>query len=59
MQFGRSRAEMYSKENHTGVTFEDVAGAQEAKEEVREIVEFLKNPQRFTQIGSRIPRGVC
>ncbi|MDA1266427.1 MAG: ATP-dependent zinc metalloprotease FtsH, partial [Planctomycetota bacterium] len=58
MQFGRSRAQMYSKENHTGVTFEDVAGAQEAKEEVREIVEFLKNPQRFTQIGGRIPRGV-
>ena len=58
MSFGRSRAQMYTKENHTGVTFEDVAGAQEAKAEVREVVEFLKNPGRFTRIGGRIPRGV-
>ena len=58
MSFGRSRAQMYTKENHTGVTFEDVAGAQEAKAEVREVVEFLKNPGKFTRIGGRIPRGV-
>jgi len=58
MSFGRSRAQMYTKENHTGITFEDVAGAQEAKAEVREVVEFLKNPGRFTRIGGRIPRGV-
>ena len=58
MSFGRSRAQLYSKENHTGVTFDDVAGAVEAKEEVREVVEFLKNPGRFTRIGGRIPRGV-
>jgi cell division protease FtsH len=58
MSFGRSRAQLYSKENHTNITFDDVAGAQEAKEEVREIVEFLKNPSRFTRIGGRIPRGV-
>jgi len=58
MSFGRSRAQLYSKENHTNVTFDDVAGAQEAKEEVREVVEFLKNPGRFTRIGGRIPRGV-
>lgn len=58
MNFGRSRAQRYTKENHTGVTFEDVAGALEAKDEVREIVEFLRNPGRFTQIGGRIPRGV-
>ena len=58
MSFGRSRAQMYTKENHTGVTFEDVAGAQEAKAEVREVVEFLKNPTKFTRIGGRIPRGV-
>ena len=58
MSFGRSRAQMYTKENHTNVTFDDVAGAQEAKEEVREVVEFLKNPGRFTRIGGRIPRGV-
>ena len=58
MSFGRSRAQLYSKESHTNVTFDDVAGAQEAKEEVREVVEFLKNPGRFTRIGGRIPRGV-
>ncbi|MSR61407.1 MAG: ATP-dependent zinc metalloprotease FtsH [Planctomycetes bacterium] len=58
MSFGRSRAKLYSKENHTNVTFDDVAGADEAKDEVRELVEFLKNPGRFTRIGGRIPRGV-
>ena len=58
MSFGRSRAQLYTKENHTNVTFDDVAGVTEAKEEVREIVEFLKNPSRFTRIGGRIPRGV-
>ena len=58
MSFGRSRAQLYSKENHTNVTFDDVAGADEAKAEVREIVEFLKNPGRFTRVGGRIPRGV-
>jgi cell division protease FtsH len=58
MSFGRSRAQLYSKESHTNVTFDDVAGATEAKDEVREIVEFLRNPSRFTRIGGRIPRGV-
>ena len=58
MSFGRSRAQLYSKENRTNITFEDVAGATEAKDEVRELVEFLKNPSRFTRIGGRIPRGV-
>ncbi|MEW6071124.1 MAG: ATP-dependent zinc metalloprotease FtsH [Planctomycetota bacterium] len=58
MSFGRSRAQLYSKERHTNVTFDDVAGADEAKAEVREIVEFLKNPSRFSRIGGRIPRGV-
>ena len=58
MSFGRSRAQLYSKENHTNTTFDDVAGALEAKDEVREVVEFLKNPSRFTRIGGRIPRGV-
>jgi len=58
MSFGRSRAQLYSKENHTNTTFDDVAGAVEAKDEVREVVEFLKNPSRFTRIGGRIPRGV-
>ncbi len=58
MSFGRSRAQLYSKENHTNVTFDDVAGNEEAKAEVREVVEFLKNPTRFTRVGGRIPRGV-
>jgi cell division protease FtsH len=58
MNFGRSRAQMYTKENRTNVTFDDIAGAREAKSEVREIVEFLKNPGRFQRIGGRIPRGV-
>jgi cell division protease FtsH len=58
MNFGRSRAQLYQKENHTNTTFNDVAGVEEAKDEVREVVEFLKNPGRFTRIGGRIPRGI-
>ena len=55
--FGRSRHRVTTKE-HTQVTFADVAGIDEAKEEVYEIVEFLKNPRRFERLGGRIPRGV-
>ncbi len=58
MSFGRSRAQKYTREDHTNITFDDVAGAQEAKQEVEEVVAFLKNPSRFTSIGGRIPRGV-
>jgi cell division protease FtsH len=57
MQFGRSRARMMSPEN-VKVTFNDVAGADEAKEELQEVIEFLKNPEKFTQIGAKIPKGV-
>ncbi len=57
MQFGRSKARMHSKERST-VTFADVAGIEEAREEVQEIVAFLKNPGQFKRIGARIPRGV-
>lgn len=57
LSFGRSRAQMVSKEKST-VTFADVAGIDEAKEEVSEIIEFLKNPARFSRLGGRIPRGV-
>ena len=55
--FGKARAKILSKE-HTNVTFDDVAGIEEAKEEVMEIVEFLKNPKKFQRLGGRIPRGV-
>jgi cell division protease FtsH len=55
--FGRSKHRITSKE-HTNVTFEDVAGVDEAKDEVQEIVEFLKNPKKFQRLGGRIPRGV-
>jgi len=55
--FGRSRHRIMSKE-HTSVTFADVAGVDDAKEEVLEIVEFLRNPKRFQRLGGRIPRGV-
>jgi cell division protease FtsH len=57
MSFGKSRARMFTGENPT-VTFEDVAGADEAKEELGEIVEFLKEPEKFIQLGARIPKGV-
>ena len=57
MSFGRSRAKM-TDPNGNKVTFNDVAGADEEKEELKEIVQFLKNPQRFTKVGARIPTGV-
>ncbi len=55
--FGKSRHRTLTKEM-TGVTFTDVAGIDEAKDEVSELIEFLKNPKRFTRLGGRIPRGV-
>ncbi len=55
--FGKSRHRMLNKEM-TGITFADVAGIDEAKEEVTEIIEFLRNPKKFTKLGGRIPRGV-
>ena len=57
MSFGKSRARMLN-ENSKKVTFADVAGVEEAKEELKEVVEFLKNPQKFTRLGGRIPKGV-
>ncbi len=57
LSFGRSKAKMISQES-TKVTFEDVAGVDEAKEELQEIVEFLSNPKKFTRLGGRIPKGV-
>ena len=57
MQFGRSKARLMTGEE-VKTTFKDVAGAEEAKEEMQEVVEFLKNPQKFVKIGAKIPRGV-
>lgn len=57
MNFGKSPARLMNKEQ-TKVTFKDVAGVDEALEELQEIVEFLKNPQKFTALGGRIPKGV-
>lgn len=57
MNFGKSPARLMTKETNK-ITFRDVAGADEAKEELQEIVEFLKDPQKFTALGARIPKGV-
>jgi len=57
MSFGKSRARMFSGE-HPTVTFQDVAGADESKQELSEVVDFLKEPQKFIQLGARIPKGV-
>ena len=57
MSFGKNRARMLS-ENQNKITFKDVAGIDEAKEEVQEIVDFLKNPKKFTKLGGRIPKGI-
>ncbi|MFO7586286.1 MAG: ATP-dependent zinc metalloprotease FtsH [Anaerolineales bacterium] len=57
MSFGKSKARMFTGENPT-VTFDDVAGADESKEELKEVVEFLREPQKFIELGARIPKGV-
>jgi len=57
MSVGKSRAKVYV-EKQTGVTFADVAGVDEAKDELREIVEFLKDPQKYGRLGARIPKGI-
>ncbi len=54
---GKSKARMYEKGNTIGITFKDVAGQEGAKQEVQEIVEFLKNPQKYTDLGGKIPKG--
>lgn len=58
MQFGRSRARLHTPDDKRKVTFADVAGADEAKEELQEVVEFLKNPRKFNELGARIPKGI-
>ncbi len=56
--FGKSKAQLFDGDQRSNVTFEDVAGLEEAKLEVKEIVDFLKNPQRYTRLGAKIPKGV-
>lgn len=58
MQFGRSRARKLDNADRPTITFEDVAGSDEAKQELQEVVEFLKEPQKFAALGARIPKGV-
>ncbi len=58
LSISKSKAKVYVENESTRVTFKDVAGVEEAKAELEEVVEFLKSPQRFTQIGARIPKGV-
>jgi cell division protease FtsH len=57
MQIGKSKAKVYV-ENNTGVTFDDVAGVDEAKDELREIVDFLRDPEEYGRLGGRMPKGV-
>lgn len=54
---GKSKAKLFDEKNDTRVTFENVAGLEGAKEEIQEIVEFLKNPEKYTSIGGKIPKG--
>lgn len=58
LNFGKSRAKMINNNTKSKVTFDNVAGIDEEKEELQEIVEFLKNPKKFTDMGARIPKGV-
>ena len=57
MTVGQSKAKIYA-EKDTKVTFADVAGVDEAKEELREVIDFLKTPEKFTRLGGKIPKGI-
>ena len=57
LNIGKSKAQMFGQGKSTNVTFDNVAGLQEAKEEVKEIVDFLKNPKKYTALGAKIPKG--
>lgn len=55
---GKSRAQLFDKDTHVNITFNDVAGLEEAKVEIMEVVDFLKNPKKYTELGGKIPKGV-
>lgn len=58
MSFGKSRAKLHKEDERKKVTFDDVAGLEEEKEELQEIVDFLKNPRKYIELGARIPKGI-
>ena len=58
MNFGKSKARVHKDDEKTRVTFKDVAGLQEEKEDLSEVVDFLKNPKRYIELGARIPKGI-
>ena len=58
MNFGKSKAKMHKDDEKTRVTFKDVAGLEEEKEELQEVVDFLKNPRKYIELGARIPKGI-
>ena len=58
LNIGKNKAKLFDASEEEGITFDDVAGLQEAKEEVVEVVEFLKNPDKFTRLGGKLPKGV-
>ncbi len=58
MSFGKSRARLHKGDEKNRVTFDDVAGLEEEKEELQEVVDFLKNPKRYIELGARIPKGI-
>ncbi|MFB0972227.1 MAG: zinc metalloprotease, partial [Neofamilia sp.] len=58
MSFGKSKAVLHNEDSKVDITFNDVAGLEEEKEELEEIVDFLRNPKKYTEVGARIPTGV-
>lgn len=58
LSFGKSRARLFNKDSNEKITFDDIAGIKEAKEETIEIVDFLKHPQKYRRLGARIPKGI-
>ena len=58
MNFGKSKAKVHKDDEKTRVTFKDVAGLNEEKEDLQEVVDFLKNPKKYIELGARIPKGI-